>query len=76
MWSLWAIAQRYGDVDKRVLNYPAGLQLASVLGSQSIPTSGAGTISFLQNGQNAVATLLASMMDSDLKDISNWVAPG
>jgi len=53
-----------------------GLQSGDVLGSQSMVRAGAGINSFLQKGQKAVATLLSSMMDSDLKDISKRVEPG
>jgi hypothetical protein len=68
-----------GGKEKRVKNrtdQSAVLQPAVVRGSQSRVTAGAGTISFLQKGQNAVATFLSSMMDSALKDISNRVDPG
>jgi hypothetical protein len=61
---------------ERIRDQSAGLQPAIVRGAQSRVTAGAGTISFLQKGQNAVATFLSSMMDSALKDISNRVDPG
>jgi hypothetical protein len=63
--------------EKRINDQSAVLlQPAVVRGSHAMVTAGAGTISFLQKGQNAVATFLSSIMDSALKDISNRVDPG
>jgi hypothetical protein len=67
-----------GEIEKRekIYDHPVEVQSAVVRGSQSVTDAGAGIISFLQKGQKAVATLLSSMMDSDLKVISNRVVPG
>lgn len=53
-----------------------GLQPAEVRESHSMVKAGAGINSFLQKGQKAVATLLSSIMDSGLNDISKRVDPG
>jgi hypothetical protein len=72
-----AVAQRgIRKKEKKIYDHSVVVHSTVVLGSHSVADTDAGIISFLQKGQKAVATLLSSMMDSDVKVISNRVLPG